>query len=60
MRIGDMTPAERRVWRAFPRGADVDFRTAADEDPARGADRGPERTVATTVVTGVTRAVSRP
>jgi hypothetical protein len=24
------------VWRA--RGADVDFRTAADEDPARGAD----------------------
>jgi hypothetical protein len=36
MRIGDMTPADQRVWRA--RGADVDFRTAAGEDPARGAD----------------------
>ncbi|MEV7083463.1 membrane-associated oxidoreductase [Streptomyces sp. NPDC093516] len=45
MRIDDMTPAEQRVWRAFPRGADVDFRTAADEDPARGADWGPGRTV---------------
>lgn len=38
MQIGDMTPAEQRVWRAFPRGADVDFRTTADEDPARCAD----------------------
>lgn len=36
-----MTPAEERVWRAFPRGQDVDFRSPADEDPGRGADWGP-------------------
>ncbi len=45
-----MTPAEERVWRAFPRGQDVDFRDAADEDPARGADWGPDRTVRAAVV----------
>ncbi|MFF7039413.1 membrane-associated oxidoreductase [Streptomyces massasporeus] len=49
MEIDDMTPAEERVWRAFPRGQDVDFR-AADEDPARGADWGPDRTVRAAVV----------
>ncbi|CAL9287233.1 membrane-associated oxidoreductase [Streptomyces olindensis] len=45
MQIDDMTPAEERVWRAFPRGADVDFRTPSDEGPARGADWGPERSI---------------
>ncbi|MFI2629624.1 membrane-associated oxidoreductase [Streptomyces collinus] len=50
MEITDMTPAEERVWRAFPRGQDVDFRGPADEDPARGADWGPERTVRASVV----------
>ncbi|MEU0899665.1 membrane-associated oxidoreductase [Streptomyces massasporeus] len=50
MQIDDMTPAEERVWRAFPRGQDVDFRDATDEDPARGADRGPDRTVRAAVV----------
>ncbi|MEU3885539.1 membrane-associated oxidoreductase [Streptomyces sp. NPDC029041] len=50
MEIDDMTPAEERVWRAFPRGQDVDFRESADEDPARGADWGPERTVRAAVV----------
>ncbi|MEU9224079.1 membrane-associated oxidoreductase [Streptomyces massasporeus] len=50
MEIDDMTPAEERVWRAFPRGQDVDFRDAADEDPARGADWGPDRTVRAAVV----------
>ncbi|MGC4972029.1 membrane-associated oxidoreductase [Streptomyces sp. DT199] len=50
MEIEDMTPAEERVWRAFPRGQDVDFRDAADEDPARGADWGPDRTVRAAVV----------
>ncbi|MFJ7175456.1 membrane-associated oxidoreductase [Streptomyces massasporeus] len=50
MEIDDMTPAEERVWRAFPRGQDVDFRDTADEDPARGADWGPDRTVRAAVV----------
>ncbi|MBB4711263.1 uncharacterized protein YjbI with pentapeptide repeats [Streptomyces luteogriseus] len=50
MEIDDMTPAEERVWRAFPRGQDVDFRGPADEDPARGAHWGPERTVRAAVV----------
>jgi hypothetical protein len=45
-----MTPAEERVWRAFPRCQDVDFRGPAGEDPARGADWGPERTVRAAVV----------
>ncbi|MFJ8591369.1 membrane-associated oxidoreductase [Streptomyces sp. NPDC093598] len=50
MEIDNMTPAEERVWRAFPRGQDVDLRGPADEDPARGADWGPERTVRAAVV----------
>ncbi|MFI7137083.1 hypothetical protein ACIBQ5_04735 [Streptomyces massasporeus] len=49
METDDMTPAEERVWRAFPRGQDVDFR-AAGEDPARDADWGPDRTVRATAV----------
>ncbi|MEW2623549.1 membrane-associated oxidoreductase [Streptomyces sp. NPDC048106] len=43
--ITDLTPAERRVWDAFPLGEGVDFREGDDDDPARGADWGPERTV---------------
>ncbi|MFD5910179.1 membrane-associated oxidoreductase [Streptomyces massasporeus] len=50
MEIDDMTPAEERVWRAFPRGQDVDFRGPGDADPARGADWGPERTLRAAVV----------
>ncbi|MFJ5994938.1 membrane-associated oxidoreductase [Streptomyces sp. NPDC092370] len=50
MEIDNMTPAEERVWRAFARGEDVDLRGPADEDPARGADWGPERTLRATVV----------
>jgi hypothetical protein len=50
MEITDMTPAEERVWRAFPRGENVDLRDQGDEDPARGADWGPERTVRASVV----------
>ncbi|MFF7896859.1 membrane-associated oxidoreductase [Streptomyces sp. NPDC007907] len=50
MEIDTMTPAEERVWRAFARGEDVDFRGPADEDPAQGADWGPERTVRAAVV----------
>lgn len=45
MEINELTAAERRVWEAFPDGAEVDFRRSPDEDPADGADWGPERTV---------------
>ncbi|MET7488962.1 membrane-associated oxidoreductase [Streptomyces sp. NPDC005538] len=45
MEINDLTPAEEQVWRAFPLGESVDFRTAEDEDVADGRDWGPERTV---------------
>jgi hypothetical protein len=43
--ITDLTPAERRVWRAFPLGEGVDFRDGEDEDPEDGASWGPDRTV---------------
>ncbi|WFB05973.1 membrane-associated oxidoreductase [Streptomyces sp. LX-29] len=45
MEINDLSPAERRVWRAFPRGEAVDFREGADDDPVAGAGWGPGRTV---------------
>ena len=45
MEINDLTPAEEQVWRAFPLGESVDFRTADDEDVGLGGDWGPERTV---------------
>lgn len=45
MEINDLTPAERRVWEAFPRGEGVDFRESPDEEAADGASWGPERTV---------------
>ncbi|MFJ5303685.1 membrane-associated oxidoreductase [Streptomyces sp. NPDC088350] len=45
MEINDLTPAEEQVWRAFPLGESVDFRTAEDEDVSLGADWVPERTV---------------
>lgn len=45
MEINDLTPAERRIWDAFPRGEGVDFREDPDEDAADGASWGPERTV---------------
>jgi hypothetical protein len=43
--IDDLTAAEERVWRAFPRGEAVDFRESPGEDPADGDGWGPERTV---------------
>ncbi|MFI8191308.1 membrane-associated oxidoreductase [Streptomyces sp. NPDC085946] len=49
MEIDDLTPAEQRVWRAFPRGEAVDFRTG-DEDAAAGADWGPERVLRASVL----------
>ncbi|WP_406861559.1 membrane-associated oxidoreductase [Streptomyces sp. HUAS MG47] len=47
--INELSPAEQRIWRAFPRGEAVDFR-AVGEDPA-GADAwGAERTVRASVL----------
>jgi hypothetical protein len=47
MKVADLTPAERRVWRAFPRGGEVDFRPDGEVEPADGddGDWGPARTV---------------
>ncbi|MWA09073.1 membrane-associated oxidoreductase [Streptomyces sp. BA2] len=45
MEITDLTPAEHRVWQAFPLGDGVDFRESPDDDPAAGGSWGPERTV---------------
>ncbi|WAP57871.1 oxidoreductase [Streptomyces sp. S465] len=48
----ELTAAERALWDAFPEGRWVDLRTgtAEDDDPARGAQWGPERTVRAEVV----------
>ncbi|MET9960124.1 membrane-associated oxidoreductase [Streptomyces sp. NPDC006326] len=45
MEINDLTPAERRVWDAFPRGDAVDFRHEPGDSSVDGAGWGPERTV---------------
>ncbi|MEU5951857.1 membrane-associated oxidoreductase [Streptomyces sp. NPDC047525] len=51
MEITDLTPAERRVWQAFPLGEGVDFRESPEvrespeDDPGTGGSWGPERTV---------------
>ncbi|MEU6543003.1 membrane-associated oxidoreductase [Streptomyces sp. NPDC046859] len=45
MEIDELTPAERTVWEAFPKGRSVDFRQAPDESAADGAGWGPQRTV---------------
>lgn len=45
MEINNLTPAERRIWDAFPRGERVDFRPDPDEDASEGHAWGPERTV---------------
>lgn len=40
----DLTPVERRVWRAFPTGTPVDLRDGAD-DPGHGGGWGAGRTL---------------
>ncbi|MFF1557548.1 membrane-associated oxidoreductase [Streptomyces sp. NPDC058279] len=45
MEINDLTPAERRVWDAFPRGEAVDFREQPEDSSVDGAGWGPDRTV---------------
>lgn len=41
----DLTPVERRVWRAFPTGTPVDLRNGSDDDPEDGDAWGAGRTV---------------
>ncbi|MEU3336488.1 membrane-associated oxidoreductase [Streptomyces sp. NPDC002144] len=50
MEINELTPAERRVWRAFATGKAVDFGTGDDEGPAEGVRWGPERTLRAAVL----------
>ncbi|MBC9724367.1 hypothetical protein [Streptomyces sp. TRM68367] len=50
MEIDNLTAAELRVWRAYPRGEAVDFRAAGDDDPAEGTGWGPERTLRAAVL----------
>ncbi|MDW4909945.1 membrane-associated oxidoreductase [Streptomyces sp. ADMS] len=50
MEINDLTPAEVRVWRAFPRGEPVDFGETEAQNPATGSEWGPERTVRASVL----------
>ncbi|MFE7184491.1 membrane-associated oxidoreductase [Streptomyces erythrochromogenes] len=45
MEINDLTPAERRVWEAFPRGDGVDFREHPEDSSVDGAGWGPDRTL---------------
>ncbi|OEJ28492.1 oxidoreductase [Streptomyces agglomeratus] len=53
----EMTPPERELWDAFPEGRQVDLRAGATggDDPAGGADWGPERTLRAAVVTALAR-----
>lgn len=53
MEINDLTPAERRIWDAFPRGERVDFLEQPGETGSGGADWGPERTVRAEVLTAL-------
>ncbi|MGW0391402.1 membrane-associated oxidoreductase [Streptomyces sp. NPDC003042] len=53
MEINDLTPAERRVWDAFPSGERVDFSPDAAEDASDGHGWGPERTVRAEVLTAL-------
>lgn len=50
MIIDELTEAERRVWDAFPKGLDVDFRAPEDEETADGRTWGPERTLRASVL----------
>ncbi|WP_406181493.1 membrane-associated oxidoreductase [Streptomyces sp. NBC_01006] len=53
MEINELTPAERRVWEAFPRGEGVDFREHPDENGFDGAQWGPERTLRAEVLSAL-------
>ncbi|MDF5752219.1 hypothetical protein [Spongiactinospora sp. TRM90649] len=57
-----LTPPERRVWNAFPTGKWVDLRVGDRErdDPAVGADWGPERTIRAEVLVALLLGVRDP
>ncbi|MEU3257148.1 membrane-associated oxidoreductase [Streptomyces albidoflavus] len=48
MNSTDLTPLERRIWQAFPRGAVIDVRRDESEDPA--TIQGAERTIRAEVI----------
>lgn len=48
MDITDLTPLERRIWQAFPRGVAIDVRRDENEDPA--TTQGAEQTVRAEVI----------
>jgi hypothetical protein len=50
MEIHDLTPFERKVWDAFPRGQDVEFSGPDDEKAEQGGSWGPERSVRADVI----------
>ncbi|MGW7426050.1 oxidoreductase [Streptomyces sp. NPDC054813] len=53
----EMTLPERELWDSFPEGRQVELRvgTPDEDNPARGADWGPERTLRAAVVTALAR-----
>lgn len=53
MEITDLTPAERRVWDAFPRGEGVDFRAEPEDSSVDGAAWGSERTLRAEVLRAI-------
>ncbi|MFI8362764.1 membrane-associated oxidoreductase [Streptomyces sp. NPDC085612] len=53
MEINDLTPAERRIWEAFPRGEGVDFREHPEDSSVDGAGWGPQRTVRAEVLRAI-------
>ncbi|MCP2334736.1 hypothetical protein [Actinomadura rupiterrae] len=50
MRRIELSRAEKRVWRAYARGEEVDFRTSPDEDASDGASWGRDRTIRASVL----------
>ena len=50
--LDDLSPAEQRLWEAFPYGSTVDYLSGDPEidDPARAAEWSPERTIRADVV----------
>ncbi|GAB3984517.1 hypothetical protein GCM10029978_094410 [Actinoallomurus acanthiterrae] len=50
MKIADLTPFERRLWDAFPRGDSVEAPDAGDEKAEEGRSWGPDRTVRAEVI----------
>src|SRR4051794_35153552 len=50
MKIADLTPFERKVWDAFPRGEEVKSPHAGAEKAEAGRSWGPDRSVRAEVI----------